>query len=288
MTIRRTERDASAAEGPVQEAPPTVTESAPETRGYRSTGRRPTSAAIAADRPGPRSGGEFSAEAVPLRPAAERTAEREREERLRLMTARRLPGLPGLGILRPSARVAIAVVVVTLVALGSIAVAGLGGRSAGHAGDAADSIAARAPVRPSPVEGGSPGVPARHGVQAGIGPARIAAPPPSTAPDGNGSFRDRASEHVGRSGRKRSGHPRHPAEGSTAPAAAAAEQEPLPAPTPEPEAESTSPEPAPVAEPAPEPHPAPKPPPPPTSTANEEPGGTKEASTVERQFGFEE
>lgn len=281
------QRKKSASEA-VQDARNSASAGMSQSEGNGSTNRSPGHAPVAGDRSAAVGrDGRFSAEAVPLRPAAERTADREREERLRLMTARRLPRLRGPGGPKPRTAIAIAAAAVVLVVVGSIALGQGGNGPAGHGGDGPDGLAAGTLRQRTP--SGHAGVvadpPGRDHLS--VGKTKTASPP-------DVARRRKSSRHPGarqdgaRRGRRRDGHPAHRDSDSTASAAASVEQEPAPAAPPEPAPVSPPPEPAPVAEPAPETSPASEPPPPPPSTeTNEEPTPTPESTAVENQFGFE-
>lgn len=216
----------------------------------------------------------FGADALPLRPAAERSEEQEREERLKLMaggTRRRVraPRVPRRGILAGGG-LAIAIVL-----------AGVLLSRPRHGGEPA------APPQPRPTLTSAIGGPARQDLAAAgpaIGPAH------ALAHEQHPAARD--------PGRRRrthgTDHRRRQAEGSTA----VAREEPATAVTPvaAPVESTESPAPEPTYEPpttpAPEPEPTPaedgskEPTQPTTSTAGEAAAG-QQPTAVERQFGFE-
>lgn len=207
--------------------------------------------------------GSFGAEAIPLRPAAERSAAREREERLRLVTGgrRRLP-LP-----RPRRAAGLALLVVALVASGLVIL----GRDGG-----ATSPQGAAPALPRPEHGSRAALP-RHPRAAAV--ARPAPKPRRLVVRGT-----RPRHHPGPAHRRRVRHRREPAPARSTPAAAAASVPEAPAAPPSPPPEATPPsEPAPEAAPTPE-QAAAAPAPKPTSTPQDPP---PESSQVEQQFGFE-
>lgn len=220
----------------------------------------------------------FAADAVPLRPASERSDEREREERLRLVTARRLPR-PGAVLRgwRPSA--AWLVTAAAVVVIGGSIAALAGGRGPV---EGAHPRAPRAPARAAE-QFLHPGHPiASAPVPQDPRPAR------GTQEKARGSGNRR--RRPGGAGRPKSGHPhlgqrrdqgrrrdhREAVQGApyTAPT-----EEPVPTPASEP---SPEPAPAPEAEPASAPEPEPT-----TSITKAEPVQTQEPSTVQHQFGFE-
>lgn len=223
--------------------------------------------------------GGFSAEALPLRPAAERSADLEREERLRLMATRRRLWLPAV---RPRPRAvgwAIMATLAVVVAFGLTTVILRGGGAPGYPGAGDDRAVARQPAaRPRvhhPLSRDSP--PGGHPLVvqgAAVAPSRgrrARRRPPERRGSGQG----------GRRQRSRAPRPAHEPSTTMAPAAV---EEPVATPTAETApGPSSAPEPTPAVEPAPEPDP-----PPPASTTKDEPAEAHGPSTVERQFGFEE
>jgi hypothetical protein len=262
--------------------------SGPETR--ESTGGRPkVASASPRDRRAGRQGGGFSAEAVPLRPPAERSAEREREERLRVMTSRRRPRLRNLPGGRVTRNFAIALVAVTLVAVGSVAIVDRGGgvRRAPVAGADLSARAAGDDRRPQGLASN-----AKPQFHAGprVGDATVVEPHPTVRVRRMPSDRARPRHHR-TPHRDRPHRPARPrANTGSAPVAmtAASPEEPTPSPAVEPAPEPPpAPEPAPVVEAAPEPPNAAEPPQQAPSPKEESPQA-QEPTSVERQFGFEE
>jgi hypothetical protein len=212
----------------------------------------------APDRPGNE---RFGADAVPLRPASERDAEVEREERSRLVAAgsRRRSPLRRRGRLLALGVVVVGVVVpaVTQISRGS------SGTAPGHLeSTAAASVSRTRSLRPPLADA--------HAVSGRRG----------------ASARAERHRHVGGRRRRphrlphRQGQAHHQAPPNTAGAAAAE-------PVPEPEvAPAPEPEQAPEPEPVPEPEPAP-PTPTAESTSSPESNTASERSQVEAQFGFE-
>jgi hypothetical protein len=199
----------------------------------------------------------FGADAVPLRPAAERRTELETEERLRLAAA----GLSGKSALRGHRRVlAFAVPVLGFIVLAPVQLIGGSGRSS------AGRMEGPATISASPHPGRT------KGHRSSLAPAH-----PVRVRGGDRSGRDRVrrpsprKHQQGRSGsdpQSRQTSPNHAA-GPPPP-----EFEPEPEPSPEPE-------PAPLESEAPPPEPMPEP----TSSADHQASGRSE---VETQFGFEQ
>jgi hypothetical protein len=229
----------------------------------------------AGDRP-PRFAGE---EAVPLRDAATAELERERDDRVRVLTRRRRPALP-----RPTRR-SVAVLVAGLAAIAMIVVALAGGRSTG-------SVPAGSPIDARPAA-----IPPEHRKAEAAAPLPIPSPRPLTRRRADLAAERRAARrrvlarrrrHSAPTGdgarrRRHRARPRSAAGDVPSPDAPVAEtSEPAEAPsapveaTPEPEVvqEARPPE-APPAEPAPEPTRAPSPPP------------SESRSPAESEFDFE-
>jgi hypothetical protein len=207
----------------------------------------------------------FSGEAVPLRPAAERSGEREREERLRLLTTRPTRRLPG----GPRRRFA-AVGILGLVFL-MIAAALALGRGGGH-------------ESPRPAGAGATNAPLRH--DSADAPAAKAGRPPTRA---TASRR----HHSGAQRRHPIDHHRRNRQGSRSrpdPRPRGDEPATTPVPTEVPTATEVTPPaeaaPAPEAAPVPDPAPAAEAAQP-TSTKTDESSAAQEPGTLERQFGFE-
>jgi hypothetical protein len=207
----------------------------------------------------------FSAGAVPLRPAAERSGEREREERLRLLTTRPTRRLPG-GRRRRLAAVAI-LGLVLLVVGGALAL----GRGGGHESSrSATAAPTNSPLRHSTV------VP---DAQAGRpSPTRVTA----------------SRRHHSRAQRRHpiDHHRRRPRGSRSRPDPRSHKKAPATAPVPTEVPTATEVTPPAEASPAPETTPVPEPAPAaeaaqPTSTKTDESPATPEPSTLERQFGFE-
>jgi len=280
MTAQGT-RERSSGRGPVQTLPPPAKEDMPSPKKHEDEAGRAKDAQPSGRRRGsvpPVDG--FSAEAIPLRPAAERSEELEREERLRLMMARRLPRLPAVGRRPRAVAVGIAVGLAVMVVGGSIAILTRGGAPARDTDTSGVDQVARRPQAPPHADplASVPEARNSHVVGRQVGSRRASIR----------RGRDEASVHrrSGR-GRRRTGPRRAQADAATAALATAAQEEPVATPIPEPvPEEGPAPEPTPVVEPQPEPAPAPEPAPP-TSATEEEPTQTQEQSAVERQFGFE-
>lgn len=212
--------------------------------------------------------GTVGEEAVPLRPEAERRAEREREERLHVMTTRtrRRPSLPGH---RPMLAALAAAAIVALVA--AVVMASGGGSVSPRPRATVTTTARTGPhARATALPHGNLGTPARR-------QARKKAERRGRVKKRDAERRRSPSRH--RTGRHREAEP------------PAAEPPPPPAPAEvsaaTPEVEVTNPPAAaPVIEPTPEPEPEPTPPPEPTSKEASKPSEPPEAQ-VEGQFGFE-
>jgi hypothetical protein len=214
--------------------------------------------------------GAMGEETVPLRPADERRAEREREERLRIVSrrGRRLPSLPG----RRATLLALSAT--GIVAAAAVLVLGSGG-GAVSSRPRADLTGAGKQPRSStraPAQGSLAADP-RHADDDG-----------ARSPRHESRGRGPHPTSPARPARRR-GRPSHP--GAGAPLATPAPQ-PTAEPATTPEVEAASPPPVPVAEPAPEPAPEPPPAQEPTSKEESKPAGpAPEETQVERQFGFE-
>jgi hypothetical protein len=209
----------------------------------------------------------FSAEAVPLRPAAERSREGEREERLRLLTARRTPHLPGTGRQRIVAAAAVGLAL--LLVGGALAI----GRSGGHGS-------------PAPAKTAAGGSALRHDIAKAL--ARPTGTPPTAAatlrPRRHRASPERRPNHIRPSPPRPASRPpaRRPAAGAPVTTSVPVEE-----PVATPVTESATP-----AEPAPARAPAPGSTPSveaasATSVHTGESSSAQEASTLEGQFGFE-
>lgn len=238
----------------------------------------------------------FSAEAVPLRPEAERSADLEREERLRLMTTRRAPRLPAVAHDRRIRRTLLALAAVLVVVVGVMAVLGRTSGPARVPEPGAQAAAGRVP---------HPRAPGRGEVRAPRSSVRPHAHLVAPARPGGG----RAPRHkVPSAGPPRRGRQPGPGARSRQPPPRQRGVSPEP-PAPEPavrvapapsyaapESPPAEPSPESTAAPTPEPPVAPKsetePPPSeehqPASAATSDESSTKrESNTVEGQFGFE-
>lgn len=262
--------------GPVQEG--TIPASARMSTAPGDRAVRPSPGdAVEQDHDGAGEGSGFGADAVPLRPAAERSEEREREERLRLLAGgdrrRRMPTMPHRSVLA-------IVAVLFAVPIGVVVTRPW----SGPAGEPRSAAADRGNLAASEARGRR-GAPA---VRASVGPARSLASRP-----GRGAHRSvggRNGRSVGRH-RIRARRPALPPQATGPTGEPTTDSTTIPGPTPPPEPEAVSaptPPPEPVSTPEPgstggaTPEPAHG-----TSSPAGEPTAGKTPSAVERQFGFE-
>lgn len=282
MTTRR-QRGRRIGPRPVQGRRPSASEDMPGPKVRENGAGQPQDPTIAGRRRGgarPIAG--FSAEAIPLRPAAERSGDLEREERLRLLTARRVPRLPAIGGRRRVIGVGVAAALAVVVVGGSITLLARGRGPARDAGATRGDLVARrsgAPPHSAPASIPTPRS-RNHSFVSTEGTGPRSSGVRRARHDGPGQEKSAAGRRrKGRHGRRRRAH----RGAATAASPTAPPEESVPTPVPEPPPErAPAPEPTAGAEPVPEPEP-----PPPTSTPKDESAQTQEPSTVERQFGFE-